>query len=191
MKKRTKLVIAGVIAFLVVVSYFTAPILIKKPTFVDDAEYISIKPYFIEQYLKVNSNYKPKQIEKISSRDIVLESVTLSKDGFSKKLFIIEKPISLRISNDGESSRTVVITSPSMEGAPYMLSQLSIPANKDIVLGILIPPYIKEIIESPDVKIEKTDKGFLIFEISCVSNCKETNNYLQIYVNFSDNTAKS
>lgn len=180
MKKKMKLAIVGIAAFLIVLGVFLYIILTTPPAFFDDAQYFSASPYFVREYLKANPGYKPTASLDISN--IRLEKVSLSKTGFSKNELIVNVPTLLRISNSSDKIRNIVVTSPSLDGTPQRVSQFVIGQGKDAVLNLIIAPYLEEIITRGKAKIEKTAKGYLIFEISCVLNCDPENNYIRVYL---------
>jgi len=180
MDKKFRLLGAGlaafVIVFLVVVFIFGGKQLVAG----ESPRHVVLKPYFVEEYSKKISDYK-----KTLLPGMKMQEITLSDEGFfhDGEITITAPPgVGLRFNNTSTKTLALVVTSPSLDGTSYALSQFALLPGESVVVDMLIPPYLSDVASKANV--EKTDKGILVFEISC-TNCNETSNYLKVYAKVS------
>lgn len=182
MEKKIKLAILGIIAFFIVIAIFVYYTITSSAPPVSNTPYFSVQPYFVKEYLDANPDYKP--TAKMDITNIKHEKLSLSNDGFSASELVIDAPTILRISNSSSEVKNIAVTSPSLDGTFFAVSNFAINSNSDAALGLLVAPYTGDILNKSNAKVEKTDKGILVFEISCV-NCNEASNYLKVYAKLS------
>lgn len=185
MDKKIKLAVLGLIVFVIISGFFIILFSGKPSQSTDNTQHILLTPYFIKEYFKNNPDYRPSTSKPVALANLfnpTLKKLSASENGFSLNELVINNSAALIITNTSNKVLNFVVTSPGMDGTSYSLSQFAISPDKKISLDLLIPPYMDDIASKS--KMEKTDKGILVFEISC-TNCNETSNYLKVYAKVS------
>ncbi|MCX6801788.1 MAG: hypothetical protein NT067_01610 [Candidatus Diapherotrites archaeon] len=194
MDKRLKLGVLGIVAFAVVFLLVTWFFPAKAPAAApaDKASYFDIEPYFVTQFWEANPNYKPPAGYEIDSS--LLEEkdgkvqfahfekpLALSEQGFPQSELQVGNIAALKLSNGSSKMKNFRVISPALDGTEYNISEFSVTSGGEAVLTIRVPSYIEDIIAKGKVKLEQTDKGLLVFAVSCTSGCSEGSNLLRIY----------
>lgn len=185
MDKRIKLAILGLVAFLIILGIFITLSSTKAPSSTN-IQHIFVTPLFVDQYLKENPDYNPpvgKSTALTNIFNINTKELSLSEEGFAYNELVVDTSAILNIDNASSSTAlNFVVVSPGLDGKSYAISQFAVSPGKEVVLDMLVPLNLEDIVSKAN--LEKTDKGVLVFEISCV-NCNEASNYLKVYAKLS------
>ena len=186
MNKKIKLGVLGLTVFVIVLGIFATFFSGKSPQFTSNRQHILLTPYFIREYFKNNPSYRPPASRPVALANLLnptSKKLSVSKNGFSlDELVIISNSVALTIDNTSNKVLNFVVTSPGLDGTSYSLSQFAISPGREVILNLLVPPYVADVASKANV--EKIDKGILVFEISCI-NCNEASNYLKVYAKVS------
>lgn len=199
-KKFLKLAVLGIIVFVVLLGVFMVIFPNRGPVGVKSGESLTIEPYFVKQFLEENPGFKSSVKGKLELLKANRKIVVLSEMGFPTNTEVFDVSLSegaaeklqglaslavLKVSNNSSKVKSFVVFSKGMDGIDYKVSEFVLGAGDRVDLSVIVGPYLNEILESSEVKVERTELGIPLFKIACNFNCSEENKFLEVYARLS------
>jgi len=189
--KFAKLAVLGVVVFIVILAVFlvffpggSAP--------EAAADSITIKPYYVEQLAEQNPDFRLPGGIPMGRLRAERKEVLFSDAGFTVLEIVLGDTVSdgenatvamatLKLKNNTDKTRGIMVLSMNTEGEEYKISEFGISANGSKEFKVLVGSYLEEILASGLVSIEAAEEGIPLFDLVCTANCGPEHDRLKVF----------